>query len=112
MAIFEELLTKNATIYIENETLQVSYAIFQIEIAFKIDGAVTFNVGADYDEERQEWDIDINERGNEYYDWSGHLINSSIKSKINLQEALAELVESKRSEWTKVVKERLEQLSI
>lgn len=112
MAKFEELLTKKATIDIENEVIQDTYAIFQIEIRYKTDGGVSFNAGAEYDISTQDWKIDINDRGNEYYDWSGQIINSSLQRKFNLQEGLAELVESKKAEWTKVVKKRLQALSI
>ncbi|OLY72220.1 hypothetical protein AU074_13680 [Pseudomonas sp. ATCC PTA-122608] len=107
MTTFNNLKNQIATVVIEETITQDNYAILKIELIYKNEGVVSFNAAAEYDSEREEWFVDLNDRGNEYYDWCGQVIATTEEQSNDWQECLAELVEGHRAVWKSAAKESL-----
>ena len=107
MTTFYELSNTTVSVSLENAAIEETYAIIQVALNFKYTGVLTFNAAAEYDSERKEWSVSINDSGNEYYEWEGIDIDMYVHESVNQNEYFSNLVNQHKAEWTRQIEEYL-----
>lgn len=107
MTTFYDLTNTTVSVSLENAAIEESYAIIQVALNYKFTGTLKFNAAAEYDNERKEWSVNINDAGNEFYEWEGVDIDMYVHESVNQNEYFSNLVNQHKAEWTRQIEEYL-----
>lgn len=107
MTTFYELSKTAVSISLEQSAIEDTYAIIQVSLNYKFTGALKFDAAAEYDSEREEWSVRINDNANEFYEWEGVEIDMYVHESVNQDEYFSKLVNQHKAEWTRQIEEYL-----